>query len=131
MNNTVKNGYALIGIAFLAMAFVMNPNVFADKYNSIKSLKETKKTSYVIVLGGDHCPWCTKQKQELSKQTEIDWTYVDAKTRPDLMNPKSRAIPQLVIYTKKKDGTWVHKTHVGYKNVSSIRKLIEWQQKQN
>tara|TARA_Y100001973_G_C5104942_1_gene284623 strand:+ start:63 stop:455 length:393 start_codon:yes stop_codon:yes gene_type:complete len=89
---------------------------------------DSKKTGkpLVIVLSGDFCPWCTKQKIELekSKVKDFNWVVVNIKKYP--MYSVKGGIPQLCIIVKV-DGRWVKKTYVGYKDTKKIRELITWQ----
>jgi len=107
-----------------------------------RAISETNKNRrpLVIVVTGDFCSWCTKQKRELeSKQDPMfDYVYVDTLTASKLKIRVPGGIPQLHIITEtdrsiRKEGrTLVNprlgETTVGYKSVEAIKKKIQSQQ---
>ncbi len=112
---------------WLVMCFILGlivaGGVVAEEFKNLdKALKHHKSTGrpLVVVLSGDWCSWCVKQKQELqsSKPKDFDWVVVDHNKAPQY-KIKGKGIPQLSILKKGK-----HKTYVGYRKTADIRKLI-------
>jgi len=98
------------------------------KFTSLKTaLAVTSVTNrpLVVVISGDHCSWCVKQKKEIESKKDLifDWVVVKYKDVPK-MYIKGKGIPQLHIITTV-DKKRVGKTHVGYKSVVKINKLIK------
>lgn len=118
----------------------MEDQVKAKKYEDVdKAIKETSenKRPLVIVISGDFCSWCTKQKQEIESKKDpmFDYCFVDYR-HPICKKIKQKGgIPQLHIITEtdkiiRKEGRILARprlgyTTVGYKPVSEIKKMIK------
>ena len=74
----------------------------------------------VIVIGGEKCSWCVKQKQALKayEGDEFFWIYVDHSEVPQYK--VKGGIPQLAVFKAGK-----HQTSVGYKPIKDILKLVK------
>jgi len=123
-------------IAALALTFLVGILVCsiasAEKFDDYYKAAEASRLSgkpLVIVLSGQFCPWCEKQKMELNRgiHTEFNWVVVPAKLYPQY-TIKGKGIPQLCILTKV-GPVWTKKTYVGYKETKRIKELIKWHQK--
>ena len=124
----------LLCLAALIAGLVISNIAIGEEFKEYApAALDSKKTGkpLVVVLSGDFCPWCTKQKIELQrvKVKDFNWVVVKADKYP-AYRIKGKGVPQLCIIVKVKD-KWVLKTHVGYKNTKKIRELIKWQENKN
>jgi len=88
----------------------------------------------MVVIGADYCPACQVLKQttiaSMTRSGELDnvsVAVVDRDAEPELarqLMADEKMIPQIILYSKLSNGSWIRSRLMGYQPVQPVRSLL-------
>jgi len=118
----------LLAFAFLSALPAAGSEMSLHSYRDAVELAKDQERMVYVLFGGDHCPWCHKQKEVLLKDSVVDALseyivcYVDVSEEKDIASKyRIRSIPVSIVLDS---GERIVKKEVGYMEESKFLKWI-------
>ena len=124
----------MLSIASLVVTACLAISNDSGSYSEAFNQAKSQKQPLLVLVGATWCPACRTMEQQvlprLNRQgrlSGVSFAKVDTDQQPELARQLMRgsAIPQLIVFSQRPDGTWYREQLTGSTSEASVLSLIE------
>jgi thioredoxin-like negative regulator of GroEL len=124
----------MLAVASLFVTSCLAIDYGYNSYSDALAQAKNHKQPLLVLVGATWCPACRSMEQHvlprLSQQgslAQVNLAKVDADRQPELARQLMRgnAIPQLIVFSQRPDGSWYREQLTGAANEAAVLSLIQ------